>query len=70
MGQEDEEGSRSPIRGCALGSEEIFGKSREREQRVEKITLNLCNILVSERSVIYPGTEIHICTTNRHTWSR
>lgn len=70
MGQDDEEGGQGPIRGCALGSVEIFGKSREQEQRVEKITLNLCNILVSKHSVIYPRTEVHICSTNRHTWSR
>lgn len=70
LGQDDEDGGWSPICGCALGSVEIFGKSREQEQRVEKIILNLCNILVSKCSVIYPGAEVHICSTNRHTWSQ
>lgn len=64
MGQDDEEGGRSPICGCALGSVEIFGKSREQEKRVEEVTLNLCNILVLKRSVIHPGAEAHICRTN------
>lgn len=69
MGRDDEEGQ-SPILGFALVSVEIFGKSREYEKRVREITLNLCNIPVSKHSVIDPKTEVHICNTNRHAWSR
>lgn len=70
LGRDDEEGGQSPILGLALVSVEIFGKSREYEKRVREITLNLCNIPVSKHSVIDPETEVHICNTNRHAWSR
>lgn len=52
------------------GQRKYLARAGKQEQRVERITLNLCNILVSKRSVIYPGTETHIRSTNRHTWSR
>lgn len=61
-------GVRTPC--CALLSAGIFGKSWEYEKRVGKITLNLCNILVSKHSLINSEIEVHICNTNRHTWSR
>lgn len=61
-------GVRTPC--CALLSAGIFGKSWEYEKRVGKITLNLCNISVSKHSLINSEIEVHICNTNRHTWSR
>lgn len=34
-----------------------------------KVTLNSCNISVLKHSV-NSEIEVHICNTNRHTWSR
>lgn len=53
---------------CPLVSVGIFGKSWEYE-RVGMITLNLCNISVLKHSVD-SEIEVHICITNRHTWSK
>lgn len=60
------EGVRAPR--CPLVSVGIFGKSWEYE-RVGMITLNLCNISVLKHSVD-SEIEVHICITNRHTWSK
>lgn len=55
---------------CPLVSVGIFGKSWEyKSKRVGKVTLNLCNSSVLKHSV-NSEIEVHICNTNRHTWSR
>lgn len=65
-GRDSEKGVRAP--GYSLVSVGIFGKSWE-YKRVGKVTLNLCNISVLKHSV-NSEIEVHICSTNRHTWSR